>query len=55
MEYADGGDLYEAIKSHQKKGTQFEEHEIWNVLIQVVQGLASLHKKDVLHRDLKVG
>lgn len=32
MEHADGGDLYEAIKKHQKEGKLFEEHEIWNVL-----------------------
>lgn len=53
MEYADGGDLYEAIKKKKAQKKTFEEWEIWNVLTQVVMGLSSLHKKGILHRDLK--
>ena len=53
MEYADGGDLYEAIKKHKKDRTYFEEDEIWSVLTQVVMGLHTLHQKKCLHRDLK--
>jgi NIMA (never in mitosis gene a)-related kinase len=29
MEYADGGDLLGKISDHKKKGTRFEEKEIW--------------------------
>jgi NIMA (never in mitosis gene a)-related kinase len=29
MEYADGGDLLGKISEHKKKGTRFEEKEIW--------------------------
>lgn len=54
MEHADGGDLYEAIKQHQKSQKLFDEHEIWNVLTQIVMGLSTLHKKNVFHWDLKV-
>ena len=54
MEYANAGDLYMRIKKKQKEGKLFEEYEIWNVLTQVVMGLNALHKKQVLHRDLKV-
>ncbi len=36
MEYADGGDLYDAINEHKKNQTHFSEEEIWNVLVQVV-------------------
>ena len=32
MEYANDGDLYEAIKKKKKEGRLFEEAEIWNVL-----------------------
>jgi len=32
----------------------FDEHEIWNVLTQIVMALSALHKKNVFHRDLKV-
>ena len=32
MEFADGGDLYQRILDHQKRGTSFSEREIWQVL-----------------------
>ena len=32
MEFADGGDLYQKIVEHTKKGTFFPENEIWNIL-----------------------
>jgi NIMA (never in mitosis gene a)-related kinase len=54
MEYADDGDLYQKITDYQKRGVQFEENWIWNVLTQVVRGLKTLHKANILHRDLKV-
>jgi NIMA (never in mitosis gene a)-related kinase 1/4/5 len=53
MEFADGGDLYQKITEHQKKGTGFGEREIWQVLYQMASGLKSLHDKSILHRDLK--
>jgi len=33
MEYADGGDLYEKIMAHKKKGTTFQEGDIWEIFI----------------------
>jgi NIMA (never in mitosis gene a)-related kinase len=33
MEFADNGDLFQKICLHQKAETQFEEHQIWKVLI----------------------
>mmetsp|Transcript_52010 Transcript_52010/g.59393 ORF Transcript_52010/g.59393 Transcript_52010/m.59393 type:complete len:614 (-) Transcript_52010:509-2350(-) len=53
MEYAQGGDLYQKILSHQKKRTHFSESELWQFGIQMVQGLKSLHDLKILHRDLK--
>lgn len=53
MEYADGGDLYEKILQHQKKGTKFKESTIWDIFIQVCKGLKALHNMKILHRDLK--
>lgn len=53
MEYADGGDLYEKIVEHKKKGTYFEEGDIWEIFLQIVKGLKYLHELKILHRDLK--
>jgi len=53
MEYADGGDLYNKIMDHKKHKTDFQEHEIWNALIQMTKGIKSLHDRSILHRDLK--
>lgn len=35
MEFADNGDLFQKITTHQKKGQLFPEEEIWNIFIQV--------------------
>ena len=35
MELADGGDLSQKIMEHHKKGSLFQESEIWNIFIQV--------------------
>jgi len=53
MEYADAGDLFQAICEHKKQGTFLEEQEIWNVLIQMLKGLQALHALRIYHRDLK--
>ncbi|XP_055982223.1 serine/threonine-protein kinase Nek3 isoform X2 [Sorex fumeus] len=51
MEYCDGGDLMQRIK-HQK-GKLFPEDVILNWFTQMCLGVNHIHKKRVLHRDIK--
>jgi len=54
MEFMNDGDLYQKIEAHSKRGTLFEEAQIWQIFIQLVKGLKILHTFKILHRDLKV-
>ncbi|CAH6787118.1 Nek3 [Phodopus roborovskii] len=51
MEYCDGGDLMQKIK--QQKGELLPEDTILNWFIQICLGVNHIHKKRVLHRDIK--
>lgn len=51
MEYCDGGDLMQKIKY--QKGKLFPEDVILNWFTQMCLGVNHIHKKRVLHRDIK--
>lgn len=51
MEFCEGGDLANYIKK--EKATSLPEIKIWKFLIQMCEGLAYIHSKKVLHRDIK--
>lgn len=53
MEYADAGDLLEKITFYRKKGSYMSEAFIWNLVVQLSQGLKCLHNLNIVHRDMK--
>lgn len=58
MEFVDGASLTQIITAHQKDRADdipnmFEESFIAYVIKNVLQGLNYLHKKDIIHRDIK--
>ena len=44
MEYADSGDLDQAIRKHQRLKTKFSEATLWNYAGQITRGLCYLHR-----------
>lgn len=54
MEFADGGDLLGKIRKTKEGPGYLREDEIWCIFLQLLAGTASLHRQNVIHRDLKV-
>ena len=52
-EDADGGDLSEKIKNQKNKNKYFKESQILDWFIQICLALHHMHKKHILHRDIK--
>ncbi len=51
-EYCSGGDLQRSLE--RRRGKPYSEHEAREVLRQLTDGLAFLHRHCVMHRDLKL-
>jgi len=50
LDYAENGNLYNYLKRHSK----LTEVEAFVYLYQTMKAIDYLHKKDILHRDIKV-
>jgi serine/threonine protein kinase len=55
MEYAEDGDFKSLIRSHSKMSTKIEEESIWKWFAQLCNALNYIHKKKIIHRDIKPG
>eukprot|EP00762_Andalucia_godoyi_P006726 ANDGO_06153.mRNA.1 putative serine/threonine-protein kinase nek3 len=53
MEYAERGDLYDAIKRQAALNKPFAEEQIVDWLLQVCLAIKHCHDKKILHRDIK--
>ena len=53
MEFAQGGDLGRIVAQKKAKAEKFFQVEIWRAFIGVMHGLAYIHERNILHRDVK--
>lgn len=53
MEYAEGGNLAQLIKTYATQGKRFTDDEILMYIAQITLSLLALHSKKILHRDIK--
>lgn len=51
MEYAANGNLHALVRSY--RGRSMPEELIWRVFLQALLGLAYIHSKKIIHRDMK--
>ena len=53
MDFANDGDLFQKITKMKKTQQQFQEEQVWKIVIGAVSGLKKLHELKVFHRDIK--
>jgi NIMA (never in mitosis gene a)-related kinase len=53
MEFCEGGDVSQLLAKHAAHGTFLAEKEVWRLFLETVIGVHELHRRHILHRDLK--
>ncbi|TNJ29389.1 Kinase, NEK [Giardia muris] len=49
------GTLLDEVRGHGERGEPFRDEEVWRCLREMASGLAYLHERGLVHRDLKPG
>jgi serine/threonine protein kinase len=45
--------LFDEMKDRQKKGSNFSEQDVKEIMFQAISAIAFLHKSGLMHRDIK--
>ena len=53
MEFEDGRPLSQVLWEHEDEGHAFDEEDLLNVAIPLLEGLGRIHEAGVVHRDIK--
>lgn len=53
LEYASRGDLHAELQVRRRLKQPFTDPEVWDIFSQVLSGLAHIHAKGIVHRDIK--
>ena len=54
MEYIQGDSLYNLLKNNNNQKIHFKEKEIKKIILTLLKVVSFLHKKKIVHRDLKL-
>eukprot|EP00658_Telonema_sp_P-2_P046262 TRINITY_DN3437_c0_g2_i2.p1 TRINITY_DN3437_c0_g2~~TRINITY_DN3437_c0_g2_i2.p1 ORF type:complete len:286 (+),score=63.33 TRINITY_DN3437_c0_g2_i2:229-1086(+) len=53
MDFAEGGDLHDAVKQMKARKTTFSEETVLDWFVQICLAMKHIHDRKILHRDLK--
>eukprot|EP00392_Amoebophrya_sp_AT5.2_P004644 g4652.t1 len=53
IEYAAKGDLNKEVRIRTRTSRFFRESEVWDLFLQILNGIRFIHRKGIVHRDVK--